>query len=117
MNAADRATKTFKKHYNTISVSVDPKIPLHLWCCLLLQVCMTLNMLRPCWYNPKLSAYASLEGLHDYSTHPVAPFGTGVTVHETANHRTTWGLSVIKGGHPNYHISVLQKQQHMQQKT
>eukprot|EP00957_Ditylum_brightwellii_P163185 12425923-Ditylum_brightwellii.AAC.1 len=96
-NAAERAIMTFKKYYKAILASVDPKFPLHLWFCLLPQSCMTLNMLRPCWYNPKLSAYASLEGVHDYNVHPVAPFGTEVTVYETANQRATWGLSGIKG--------------------
>eukprot|EP00957_Ditylum_brightwellii_P026061 1970339-Ditylum_brightwellii.AAC.1 len=60
-------------------------------------MCMTLDMLRPCWYNPNLSAYASLEVVHNYNGDPIAPFGTEVTVYETANQRATRGLSGIKG--------------------
>eukprot|EP00957_Ditylum_brightwellii_P093896 7150438-Ditylum_brightwellii.AAC.1 len=75
----------FKKHYKAILVSVDPNSPMHLWCRLLPQACMTLNMLRSCRLNPKLSAYSSLEGIHDYNAHPVAPFVIEVTVHKTAN--------------------------------
>eukprot|EP00957_Ditylum_brightwellii_P172768 13152416-Ditylum_brightwellii.AAC.1 len=62
-----------------------------------MQAHMTLKMLRPCRVNPKLSAYSSLEGVHVYNTHPVAPFGIEVTEHETANQRAMWGLSSIKG--------------------
>eukprot|EP00957_Ditylum_brightwellii_P048670 3693174-Ditylum_brightwellii.AAC.1 len=54
-------------------------------------------MSRPCRVNPKLSAYVYLEGVHDYSAYPIAPFGIEVTVHETANQIATWGLSSIKG--------------------
>eukprot|EP00957_Ditylum_brightwellii_P021215 1599088-Ditylum_brightwellii.AAC.1 len=54
-------------------------------------------MLRPCQLNPKLLTYSSLEGIHDYNTHPIAPFGIEVTVHETANQQAVWGLSGIKG--------------------
>eukprot|EP00957_Ditylum_brightwellii_P147253 11212778-Ditylum_brightwellii.AAC.1 len=70
---------------------------MHLWCRLLPQAYMTLNMLRPCRLNPKLSAYSSMEGIHDYNAHPVTPFGIEVTVHETANQQATWGLSGVNG--------------------
>eukprot|EP00957_Ditylum_brightwellii_P175390 13351442-Ditylum_brightwellii.AAC.1 len=46
-NAVERAIRTFKKHYKAILASVDPKFPMHLWCRLLPQACMTLNMLSP----------------------------------------------------------------------
>eukprot|EP00957_Ditylum_brightwellii_P195887 14924977-Ditylum_brightwellii.AAC.1 len=54
-------------------------------------------MLRSCRLNHKLSAYLSLEGIHDYNAHPVAPFGIEVTVHKTANQQATWGSSGVKG--------------------
>eukprot|EP00957_Ditylum_brightwellii_P062177 4718490-Ditylum_brightwellii.AAC.1 len=54
-------------------------------------------MLQPYQISPKLSAYSSLEGIHDYNAHPVALFGIEVTVHETANQQATQGLSGIKG--------------------
>eukprot|EP00957_Ditylum_brightwellii_P160873 12248592-Ditylum_brightwellii.AAC.1 len=54
-------------------------------------------MLRPCRLNPKLSAYASFKGIHDYNAHPVTPFGIEVTVHKTANQQAAWGLSGVKG--------------------
>ena len=43
---------------------------------------MTLNLLRPVRYNPKLSAYAYLEGQHDYNKVPLAPPGTRVIIHK-----------------------------------
>eukprot|EP00957_Ditylum_brightwellii_P211055 15365708-Ditylum_brightwellii.AAC.1 len=63
-NATERAIRTSKKHYKAILASVDPTFPM---------------------FDQKLSACASLEGVHDYNVHPIAPFGTEVTVHEAAN--------------------------------
>eukprot|EP00957_Ditylum_brightwellii_P164425 12518261-Ditylum_brightwellii.AAC.1 len=54
-------------------------------------------MLRPCRLNPKLSAYSSLERIHNYNAHPIAPYGIEVTVHKTANQQAKWGLSGVKG--------------------
>eukprot|EP00957_Ditylum_brightwellii_P130206 9932652-Ditylum_brightwellii.AAC.1 len=70
---------------------------MHLWCRLLPQVCMTLNLLRPCRLNPKLSAYFSLEWMHDYNVHPVTLFGIEATVDKTANQQAAWRLSGVKG--------------------
>ena len=96
-NAAERAIRTFKKHFKTILAGTDPKFPMHLWCRLLEQSTMTLNMLRPCWTNPKLSAYMALERAHDYNAHPIAPLGIKLTVHETVGQRASWGMNGITG--------------------
>jgi len=61
-NAAERAIRTFKNHFITILCMAHPNFPMNLWCRLLPQVEMTLNMLRPCRINPRISAYTSLEG-------------------------------------------------------
>eukprot|EP00957_Ditylum_brightwellii_P077425 5882544-Ditylum_brightwellii.AAC.1 len=96
-NAVERVIRMFKKHYIAILASVDPNFPMHLWGRLLPQACMTRNILQPCRLNPKLSTYLSLEGIHDYSAHHIAPFGIEVTVHKTANQQATWGVSGVKG--------------------
>ena len=69
-NAAERAIRTFKNHFISILCGVHPDFPLHLWCKLLPQSELTLNLVRPCRYNPKLSAYEALEGNFSYNHTP-----------------------------------------------
>ena len=54
--------------------------------------------------NAKLSARMALEGAHDFSAHPVAPPGCEITVHQTIDQMTSWGLNGIKGWYlgPSY---------------
>eukprot|EP00957_Ditylum_brightwellii_P049846 3779051-Ditylum_brightwellii.AAC.1 len=39
----------------------------------------------------------ALEGAHDFSAHLVAPPGCEITVHQTIDQTTSWGLNGIKG--------------------
>ena len=55
-NAVERAIQTFKNHFIAGMVSTHKYSPLHLWCCLLPQAIVTLNLLRPSRINPTLSA-------------------------------------------------------------
>lgn len=45
-NAAERAIQTFKNHFIAGIVSTNPKFPMNLWCCLLPQATVTLNLLQ-----------------------------------------------------------------------
>ena len=45
-NTAETATSTFKEHFIASLASVSIKIPIHLWCRLLPQAIMMLNLLR-----------------------------------------------------------------------
>jgi hypothetical protein len=89
-NAAERAIRTFKNHFITILCSVHPDFPMNLWCRLLPQSEMTLNMLRPCRFNPKMSAYTALEGEFDYNKTPLAPLGSKVIAFKPPGVRQTW---------------------------
>ena len=42
----------------------------------------TLNLLRLSRINPKLSAYAQLQGVYGYNAQPLAPPGIKIIVHE-----------------------------------
>ena len=46
-NAAERAKQNFKNHFIAGMVSTHKYFPLHLWCRLLPQSIVTLNLLRP----------------------------------------------------------------------
>ena len=89
-NSVEREIRTFKNHFITVLCGVHPDIPLHLWCKLLPQAEMTLNMVRPCRSNPKLSAYSSLEGEFSYKYTPLAPLGAKVIGLDCPTTRQTW---------------------------
>ena len=89
-NAAERAIRTFKNHLITIFCTVHPNFPMNLWCRLLPQAEMTLNMLRPCRMNPRMSAYTALEGEYNYLKNPLTPLGAKVIAFSHPNNRTTW---------------------------
>ena len=89
-NASKHAIRTFKNHFIAGLASTDPNFPLSNWCRLLPQAEPTLNLLRASRLNPKLSAYAQLEGTFDFTRTPLAPPGTCVIIHEKPTIRQTW---------------------------
>jgi hypothetical protein len=94
-NAAERAIQTFKKHFKACLAGTDPNFPIYLWPELLPQAELTLNLLRSSRLNPKLSAYAHLEGNFDFNRTPLAPPGTKIVVHD--KHHKTWALHGLSG--------------------
>ena len=89
-NAAERAIRTFKNHFISGLCSIDKKFPLHLWCHLLDQAELTLNMLHTSRINPNLSAHEQIHGIHDFNATPLAPPGTRCIAHEKSSQRGTW---------------------------
>ena len=79
-NSAGNEIGTFKDYFIVGLVGVDPKMPLHLWCRLLPQALLTLNLMRQSRLQLKLSAYAQMEGQHDYNAHTLAPQGIQVLI-------------------------------------
>ena len=96
-NAAERAIRTFQNHFIAGLCSVDKHFPLHLWDQLLVQAELTLNLLRGSRINPKLSAWAQVNGTYDYNRVPLAPPGCRVLVHAKPQHRTTWAPHALDG--------------------
>ena len=96
-NAAERAIRTFKDHLLAGLASLDPNFPMHLWDRLLHQATLTLNLLRPARLNPKLSAYAFLNGAFNYMATPLAPPGIRVEIHEKPNNRPSFGYHSTSG--------------------
>ena len=80
VNAAERAIQTWKNHWIAGMGTLDPNCPLQLWCQFIEQGQDTLNMLRVSRINPKLSAYAVLEGQFNFDKTPLAPVGTKALV-------------------------------------
>ena len=77
-------------HFISGLCSVDKNFPLHLWCRLLDQAELTLNMLRMSRINPNLSAHEQLHGIHDFNATPLAPLGTKCIAHEKSSQCGTW---------------------------
>ena len=80
--AAERAICTLKNHFIAGLCSTDRDFPLQLWCNLIYQCELTLNLLRGSRLNSKLSAWEQLHGRFDYNRTPIAPPGIKVLVHE-----------------------------------
>jgi hypothetical protein len=91
LNPAERAIQTFKNHFIAYLNGTDSQFSPHLWCRLIPQAVMTLNMLRTSRINPKLSAYTQLFGSFDYNKTPLAPLGTKAVIHERPQQQHTFG--------------------------
>ncbi len=89
-NLAERAIQTFKHHFISILSGVDDKFPLSLWCALLEQTELTVNLFRQFNVAPKISAFAHVHGQHDYMKKPFVPIGCAVQVHVKPKNRQTW---------------------------
>ena len=102
-NAAERAH--IQKPLHQWLMLGGHKFPLHLWCRLLDQAELTLNMLHTSRINPNLSAHEQLHSIHDFNATPVAPPGTKCITHDRSSQRGTgaphgqhgWYM----GEHPN----------------
>jgi hypothetical protein len=86
---AERAIQTFKNHFMSGLCSVDPNFPLKLWYKLLAQETIALNLLRKSRINPRMSAYAQLNGHFYFNRTPLAPPGTRVIAHEKPDQRAS----------------------------
>ena len=96
-NAAERAICTFKNHFLSVLATADPEFPVAEWDRLLPQAKLTLNLLRPCRLNPRLSSYAYLFGMFDFNKTPLAPAGTKDLVHEKSGQRASWANHGVEG--------------------
>ena len=95
VNASERAVQTFKNRFIAGLSMVDQKFPLQLWDILIPQAQDTVSLLRRCWSNSKLSAYASLEGEFNFDKTPLAPLGTRTLLYLDPKQRNTWQTHAI----------------------
>ena len=89
-NLAKLAIQTFKAHFILILCGADPKFLVKEWDRLIPQTCLTLNLLRPCRFNPKLNAHTALNGIFDYNKTPLLPLGMHIIIHKKQDKRKTW---------------------------
>ncbi len=96
-NSAKRAIISWKDHFIAGLSSTDKQFPMHLWCRLIPQCTLTLNLLRQSRINPRLSSEAQLNGAFDFNKTPLAPPGTRVIIHEQTGVRRTWSVHGTNG--------------------
>jgi hypothetical protein len=76
---------------------VDPTFTLKLWDKLLTQATITINLLRKSRINPRMSAYAQLNGHFDFNRTPLPPPGTRIIAHEKPDQRASWDPHGLDG--------------------
>ena len=95
-NESECTIRKFKNYLITILCMLHPNILMSLWCRLLKQAEMTLNIVRPCRINPRMSACAALEGEFNYNNTPLAPLGCMIISDDNVSTRTSWAPRVTK---------------------
>ena len=101
-NAAEREIQNFNNHFIAGLSSVHKLFPMHLWCRLIPQSILSLNLLRGSRMNPKLSAHAQVHGSFDCNAPPLAPPGTKIIIHEKPSVRGNWSIRGIDGWYIGY---------------
>ena len=94
-NAAERAIQTIKNNFIAGLSSVHKLFPMHLWCRLIPQSILSLNLLRGSIMNQKVSAHAQIHGSFGFNATPLAPPGTKIVIHEKPSVRGSWSLRGI----------------------
>ena len=85
--------RSWKDHNVGGMRSTDKKFPIKLWDRFTNQQEMALNIIRPCIWKSKISAYMVLEGTFDFNRIPFATPHTKIIIHENPVQKqmfTTW---------------------------
>ena len=96
-NLAERAICTFKEHSKSLRSACDPNFPKNLWCQLIPQYKINLNILCQERLYQQLSAYNAIWGAFDYNQMPLASTGTCVFVQENPKQQSMWGDNGVEG--------------------
>lgn len=96
-NIAEKAVQVFKSNFVSILCGTDPRFPLHLWCHLLQQAEITLNLLQSSRLVPTVSSYAHVYGHFDYNAHPLAPLGAAMEMNVKPTERESWAPHSTSG--------------------
>jgi hypothetical protein len=96
-NNAERAIQTFENHFISGLYSVDSNFPLKLWDKVLPHATITFNLLSKSIINPRMSAYAQLNGRFDFNRTPLAPPGTRVIADEKSDQWESWDPHGVDG--------------------
>lgn len=96
-NAAEKAIQIFEDHFVAVLCGIDPDFPMRLWCALLPQATIQLNMMRPSATKQLVSAFEHIHVPHNYDKHPFAILSSAVEIHVALKNRATWGEHTVPG--------------------
>ena len=94
-NPAEKALQTYKCCVKSTIASLPPNFPISYWCRLLPQVDLSVNIVRPSRQNPRLSAWATMEGEFHFDATPIAPPGSKMYIHDKPGKRKTFGMNAM----------------------
>ena len=93
---AERAVQTYKCCFKSITASLPKAFPIAYWCRLLEQCDLAVNIVRPHRQNPRLSAWAAMEGEYFFEATPIAPPGSAMLMQVKPGERPSWGHNAKK---------------------
>ena len=97
VNASERAMQTIKNHFLAGLATVAKEFPIQLWCELLMQCQLTINLLHTSRLDPTKSAFEILEGKFDYNRTPICSPDINVLVHVDPKNRATCAPHALDG--------------------
>ena len=98
INAAERDIRKWENIFIAGICGLGKFSPMTLWCCLLQQEKIKLNLLHTARSNPKLSAHETQEGIFDFNKKSLDPTGTKVIVHGNPGNVSHGILTECMGG-------------------
>ena len=104
-NPAERSLQTYKSCIKSTIASLRPTFPIALWCKLLPQINLSINIVRKCRQNPLLSVWAAMEGKYHFDLTPILPAGSEMLMHEKSIRRWTFGYNAKKAWCLNLTVS------------
>ena len=95
-NPAERSLQTYKSYIKSTIALIPPTFPIALWCKLLPQINLSVNIVCKCRQNPLLSVWSAMEGEYHFDSTPIAPAGSEMLMHENPGRRRTFGYNAKK---------------------
>lgn len=72
------------------------QVPIGYWCRLCERVNLSVNIVRACRQNPRLSAWVACEGDFHSDSAPIVPLGTEMPMHNKPSNRRSWDHNTTK---------------------
>mmetsp|Transcript_17892 Transcript_17892/g.45411 ORF Transcript_17892/g.45411 Transcript_17892/m.45411 type:complete len:280 (+) Transcript_17892:1233-2072(+) len=92
-----RSAPDFKNHFVATLATADMHFPLHAWHHLIPHAEISLNLLRTCTADPRISAWTALHGAYSFNSQPIAPPGCFILAFDPPDKRKSWGPHGVEG--------------------
>ena len=87
--------QTYKNRFVGVFSGLHDSSPMQIWCRLLRQAKMKLNLQQKSAITPKISTYANVHGPYNFMHKPISPLGCPVLAHENPYKRGSWADHAI----------------------